>query len=141
MQRHVTCFEGKAGFEPRPSSWVPKRSAMTTALRAWRDALYQVLCAAYRSTCWQVTLPSQKSSDPKIQLEVDLCDLSLCMNLHVLSSCSDPLSLSLAKTILRVNEWGPVARVGSAALTLHRWTVDSEDPLDGVTKSRPDAST
>ncbi len=42
-----------------------------------------------------------------------------------------------------VNEWGPVARVRSesAALTLHRRPVDSEDSHNGVTKSRPDAST
>jgi hypothetical protein len=39
---------------------------------------------------------------PEIQLEVDLCDLSLCMNLHVLSSCSDPLSLSLAKIVCAI---------------------------------------
>ncbi len=103
--------------------------------------LYQVLCAAYRSTCWQVTLPSKKLKWPQ----------NSTWNWFVWpqpvheSSCTPqllwPSQRVISQDSLRVNEWGPVVRVGSAALTLHWWTVDSEDPLDGVTKSLPDAST
>ncbi len=80
---------------------------------------------------------------PKFNLKL-ICvhtDLSLCMNLHVLSSCSDPLSLSLAQTVC-ASQWVGASRQGRVScLDSSSRTVDSEDPLNGVTKSRPDSST
>ena len=71
---------------------------------AWADGMPYIRCYVQHTIVpagkWpSCCCPKKNSSDPKIRLEVDLCDLSLCMNLHVLSSCSDPLSLSLAKTV------------------------------------------
>ena len=67
----------------------------------WADGIPYIRCYVQHTVvpAGKWLCPQKNSSDPKIQLEVDLCDLSLCMNLHVFSSCSDPLSLSLAKAV------------------------------------------
>jgi hypothetical protein len=60
---------------------------------SWADGIPYIRCYVQHKI--QVT----PEFNFKLKLICVHIDLSLCMNLHVLSSCSDPLSLSLAKTV------------------------------------------